>query len=251
MASDLLYDPINNRVNLLGELVYCSENHPRFLAQANPYNLQSFNARQLDGGMALPTSCVSMTNPDVFLYSTIFKAQKLALNDYSSCGPVMVTGTNQLSGILTATEDIGSADCDIKLPVVESVASPPVMTLGYNFGFPGFNVTPGAFQDQIDAVSVYDLCHDPNACFNAKKNSEEKVFAISKPYMDFQNRNRFTCHGFDGTIRYCIYDLTGRLLHFGKTYNECPVLLPNACGLIIVKAIDEKGQQSVGKVNVY
>ena len=101
--------------------MYCSENHPRFLAQANPYGLSSLNARQLDGGMVLNPPCVSITNPDVFLYSTTFKSQKLALNNYSSCGPVMVAGTNQLSGILTATEDIGSADCDIKLPVVESV----------------------------------------------------------------------------------------------------------------------------------
>ncbi len=252
LASDLLYDPVNNRVNLLGELVYCSENHPRFLAQANPYILQNFNARQMDGGMALPTSCVSMTNPDVFLYSTTFKAQKLALNDYSSCAPVMVAGTNQLSGILTATEDIGSADCDIKLPVVESVASPQITTLGYNFNIPACSVADSSLQVQPDAVSVYDLCQDPNACFNAKKDSEEKIHTISwNPYVDFQNRNRFTCHGFDGTIRYCIYDITGRLLHSGTTYNECSVLLPNACGLLILKAIDEKGQQSVGKVNVY
>ncbi len=248
-ALDLIYDTINNRINFLGEFIYCSTDYPKILAQTDPFSLPGMRIRQLDGSMTTSTSCVSMTDPNTYLYSSLFNANRLVLNHHIVCAPVLVAGNNKQYGILTETSDIDKSDiCDLPISISEGPNSPYLWPYTLYTTEVSGNSTPLFVNSQSDNIHEYTLCDDPNACSHLAKSSMEKNSPVSlNPQIAFINNQQFICHDFYGEVNYILYDLTGKTTCVGKTTNGQPTKLPNLNGLFFLQTSDNYGNIVVVK----
>ena len=258
VALDMLYDPIHQRLNFLGEFIYCTTHNSQFLAQVDPYNFYlGMKAKQLDGGFAISPPCPSTTSPTIDIYGSYLNTTNLALDIYHECVPLLIAGAGWYPSladdrsILTETYDISQSDCDQELPVVWKPASPIIANcqLTTTLGNPSCGITYP--QPLIDNVTESILCYGPDACPSLERDSLTKALPItseSKQDIVLSECKQFYCTGFDGSIQYCFYDMTGSLVSTGKTYSGQYNPLPEKCGIYILRAMDSKGNLSVKKV---
>ena len=253
-ALDMLYDPFHQRLNFLGEIVFCTLHNAQFLAQVDPYNFYAgMNAKQLDGSFAISSPCPSMFSPTIDIYGSYLNTTNLALDTFHECIPVLVAGADDYHGISTLTEtyDISQSGCDLMLPVKWKPASPIIATytLTTTLGHPSCSIS--------NALPLYDivrdsvLCYGPEACPSLVRDSLTKVMAItpeSEPEIRLSESRQFYCLGFEGDIQYYIYDMSGRMVLMGKTYNGQYNPLLEKCGIYILRAVDSKGNLAVKKI---
>ena len=258
LALDLLYDPFHLRVNFLGEIIYCTNFNTKFLSQVNPYKLYlGMNAGQLDGTFAIPTSCPSIADPTVNIYGNVLSVSNLALNIFHECVPVMIAGVSPGSPnrILTETYDISQLTCDYPLPVETKPIDPYIVPYSLTTTL---NPFPFSYQQcslGLDIVASSIHCSGWDACPPLSKDSLEiKAASLSYdkvPIIDLKGTHQFVCQGFDGKIQYYLYDMTGRTVVQGTTYNDIQNLLPNLQGVFILKAIDKSDGFSTKKIILF
>ena len=97
----------------------------------------------------------------------------------------------------------------------------------------------------MDGVASNIYCYGWDACPQLLRDTlGTKAANISHdivPEITIISSHQFVCQGFDGKIRYALYDMTGRFLSQGTTINDIQNFLPNMQGVYILKATDEVG----------
>ena len=252
-AKDMVYDNLNNRLNLLTELMYCNENAmPQQLSQVNPYSLTGMRVIQLDGGYGVNAPCPSMADPNISIYGTLLDMNRLSFNHHNHCGPVLVSGVHYSSAsILTETYDVSASACDTKLTIWESNDDPILFSQYSSPTASHISMTDIQAGFSNDYISVNTPCLDPNACSNQRANQSK-----GPHFMDTQteagvtvlDNRRFICNGFNGETTICMYDLTGKMMWCTSTFNELQNTFPTLNGLYILVAMDVWGNQVVCKV---
>ena len=252
-ALDMLYDHYHQRLNFLGELIYCTAYNSQIFAQVDPFDLASgMNIKQLGGGFAIPTPCPSMMDASINIYGSYLSMNNLALDPFHPCVPTLIAGADSLSGIgvLTETYDIyDSHECDFPLAIDIKPASPQILPYTLTDSIGEF-VTTWVTSLLVDEnVAVTTLCEDQGDCPTLRQDSPlTKSLIDSEPYIILENDRQFVCHNFNGNIQFSLYDLLGKTIVSGTTKNGLLNPLPFLHGVFILQATDSKGCQAAKKV---
>ena len=205
-ALDMIYDDINNRVNLLTELMYCDESAmPQQLAQVDPYTLTGMKVIQLDGGFGGNSPCPSMADPNIPIYATSLDMCRLSFNYHHQCGPVLVSGVvNSTRSVLSEASDVCLSTCDLPLTIWEVNTTPTISTFALNpTGLNANMNSPGSLSMQNDIVVYGVMCQDPNACSNQRAIRQGKMISVenpTKPKVSISGDYQYVCQGFDGEV---------------------------------------------------
>lgn len=253
-ALDMIYDDINNRLNLLTELMYCDESAmPQQLAQVDPYTLTGMNVIQLDGGYGVNAPCPSEANPNIYVYGTMLDMNRLSFNYHNPCGPVLISGVvNAATSILTETYDVSLSFCDPPLTIWENNISPTISTFALNpTGMYAFMSNLGPFPMQDDIVVYGVMCQDPDACSNLRSNRQEKKMSAenpTKPEVSISGEYHYICQGFDGEVYVSLYDLTGKRVWTTTAEPDIQNPLPNLHGVYLLQALDNNAHHATCKI---
>lgn len=253
-ALDMIYDDINNRLNLLTELMYCDESAmPQQLAQVDPYTLTGMNVIQLDGGYGVNAPCPSEANPNIYVYGTMLDMNRLSFNYHNPCGPVLISGVvNAATSILTETCDVTASACDVPLVVTDNNTNPVIFPYYSQPTAPNpilmTDISTGFYNDYISAGIV---CLDPDVCSNQRSNQSKRTQSMdtpTKPEVTVLENRGLICNGFNGKTTVCLYDMAGRMIWSTSTVNEVQNTFPTLKGMYMLMAMDDFGNQAVCKV---
>ncbi|MBR4134838.1 MAG: hypothetical protein IKU03_00275 [Bacteroidales bacterium] len=257
-ALDLLYDPYHSRVNFLGELIYCSTSYPKLLSQVNPFKLSlGMNVGQLDGTFALLPSCSSIFDPSINIYGNVLTVSNLSLNIFHECIPVMIAGVEPgtTNRILTETYDISQLTCDDSLPIKKKPADPYIVLYPLTTTVDDFPFSKQPYTLSLDVVNSSIHCYGWDACPPLPRDTTEaraaNILHGVVPEITIMSSRQFVCHGFDGKIQYALYDMTGRSLAHGTTYNDIQNFLPDLQGVFILNATDNVGECATRKIILF
>lgn len=253
-ALDMIYDDINNRVNLLTELMYCDESAmPQQLAQVDPYTLTGMKVIQLDGGFGGNSPCPSMADPNIPIYATSLDMCRLSFNYHHQCGPVLVSGVvNSTRSVLSEASDVCLSTCDLPLTIWEVNTTPTISTFALNPTGVNANMnSPGSLSMQNDIVVYGVMCQDPNACSNQRAIRQGKMISVenpTKPEVSISGDHQYVCQGFDGEVYVSQYDLTGKRVWMTTVEPGIQNPLPNLHGVYLLQALDNKGHHASCKI---
>ena len=258
LALDLLYDPFHSRLNFLGEIVFCTNYNTKVLSQVNPYKLYlGMNAGQLDGSFAIPTPCPSMADPTINIYGNELSVSNLSLNVFHACVPVMIAGVKPGTAerVLTETYDISQLTCDYPLPTEESPIAPYIVQYPLTTTLDDYPFISQQCSLATDNVSKGIHCYGWDTCPPLSKDSSEtKATTTSNdilPRISQEGLHLFVCQGFEGMIQYYLYDMTGRTIVQGTTFNDIQNLLPNLQGVFVLKTTDKSGSFASKKIILF
>ncbi len=252
-ALDMVYDTKNYRLNLLTKLIYCNfDKWPLQLSQVNPYTLTGMNTVQLDGGYTAYPPCPSMEDPNIFIYGTKLKTNRMSFNYHNPIGSVLVSGVDySATAVLTETYDVSASACDIPLAISEHNAT--TFLNSYYSTSSSTSVSMSDFHQGFlnDQISANILCLDPNAYSNLRANQSPKALStetLIKPDVLILDNHRFLCTGFEGETTVCLYDLMGKTVWMTKVKPDIQNFLPNLHGVYIIRAIDNSAHYAVSKI---
>lgn len=95
------------------------------------------------------------------------------------------------------------------------------------------------------------LCDESAACshqYGGKSLKQPLTGVNSLVEVTIESDGLFVCDGFDGDIKYSLYDLAGKLLQQGETRNGERVSLRMSSGFYLLKAYDTSDNQIVKKI---
>jgi len=254
LAKDMIYDPFNERIDLLGEFNKCIDGTIQLLTQVNPFNLCSgLKIGQLGAGFT-GGSCPNDQLPSVNFGHNDLKMFNLTLNKFNPCWPVLIAGTGMKSSILTETYDISYLKCDKPMVHTDTKATPII--------YPYTLYTSSPLQTNIQQYTISGinenilhgiLCDVDDACshqFDEKKSQHSLTNDLSTVSIVLEANHHFICNGFEDEIQYSLYDVAGKLLQQGITHNgeQNPLRMSN--GIYLLKATDATGNQVVKKIVV-
>ncbi len=255
MATDMVYDYKNNRINFLGVFNHCMQGLTQLLAQADPYSLTlGLNVGQLGGAFSGSTPCQSLQYPYVDIYYNNLEMKNLAYNYYNPCLPVLIAGVNGSGSVLTETYDILASSCDRPLDVNVVQASPIPQLYTISNGSMDKNFTPFPITFSTDFLSMQYLCDEPSACshqFGGKSIRKTLLNKESVREIISEGDNQFLCEGFDGNIQYSLYDMAGKLLQKGTIRNGERNHLNVSEGVYLIRAFDTSHSLVVKKVVIF
>ena len=253
-ALDMIYDDINNRLNLLTELMYCDESAmPQQLAQVDPYTLTGMNVIQLDGGYGVNTPCPSEANPNIYVYGTMLDMNRLSFNYHNPCGPVLISGVvNAATSILTETCDVTASACDVPLVVTDNNTNPVIFPYYSQPAAPNpILMTTFSISSYNDYISAGIVCLDPDVCSNQRSNRQEKMMSVEnamKPVVSISGYHHYFCQGFDGEVCVSLYDLTGKRVWMTMAEPDIQNPLPNLHGVYLLQALDNNAHHATCKI---
>ena len=253
-ALDMIYDDINNRLNLLTELMYCDESAmPQQLAQVDPYTLTGMNVIQLDGGYGVNTPCPSEANPNIYVYGTMLDMNRLSFNYHNPCGPVLISGVvNAATSILTETCDVTASACDVPLVVTDNNTNPVIFPYYSQPTAPNpILMTDISISSYNDYISAGIVCLDPDVCSNQRSNRQEKMMSVEnamKPVVSISGYHHYFCQGFDGEVCVSLYDLTGKRVWVTMVEPDIQNPLPNFHGVYLLQALDNNAHHATCKI---
>lgn len=252
-ATDMIYDPYNNRLNFLGYLNRCMDGLTHILAQVNPYMLSSgIEIGQL-GAAFLGGVCLNDQPPYEDIAYNNLKMYNLALNIKNPCNPILIAGVvyGQKS-VLTETYDISLSTCDAPMWHADNPASPALKPYPHNTTLPITFITYTSPYDNPDPIAMSYICDEPEACSHQFGGKSLQQSLPNNPTVEIsiEYGKLFVCEGFEGVVRYSLYDMAGKLLQQGETRNGEPTSLKVSVGVYFIRAKDAAGNQLVKKVVV-
>lgn len=254
-AYDLVYDSHNNRLDLLGQFDYC-DTPVTFIAQTDPYDLSYLNIGQVSS----PTGnsfCPSWNVPNQNILGNSVKLNNTALNPFNPCHTILHTGicknSQDTTAYVTETADISLSQCDYPAFPLSKKRFPTIHTPSYiktsdtcMFGNYLYSTTPGAFAHEVNECKDAVTCHNGNEEYPIPRMLGKGESAIHT-----EDGRHFVCENFSGTIRYAIYDVSGRLLDNGLTINgEKNLFTVCRSGVYLIVACDDIGHSAVLKFPV-
>lgn len=251
-AKDMLFNPFDNQLNILGEFNKCMDGTIQLLAQVNPYQLQlGIEIWQLGAGFTGGT-CLNDQPPYINLAYNDLKMFNLVLNNFNPCWPVLIAGLGLKQSILTETYRISLSTCDHPFYHTNQKVLPNL----YPYSLNNTQPLPTIPQQHViigvtDYISAITLCDDVDACSHQFGNKSSQFYMTndkSTAIISFENGHQFVCEGFKNEIHYSLYDMTGKLLQNGVTYNGEYNSLKTSNGIYLLKCIDSNGKQVVKKI---
>ena len=253
-AKDMIYDYNNNRLNFLGVFHQCTAGFTQILAQVNPYSLSSgINIGQL-GAAFSGGICQNPQYPVVDIHYNDLSMSNLAWNYHNPCFPVLIAGVeDNLISLLTETYDISLSTCDQPMWHNDNTSNCDLKPYSLSPLSIYDPFLPASSSDIKESVIVSKICDELEACshqYGGKSLNRplRKSETIAEITIEFNNQ--FVCEGFEGEIQYYLYDIAGKLLQRGITYNGEQNLLRISNGIYLLKAMDASGSRELKKIVV-
>lgn len=252
-AKDMLYDPYNKRLNFLGYINHCQDGLTHLLAQVDPYTLSSgIKIGQL-GAMFMGDTCHNYQIPFIDFYYNSLNLSNLMLNTKNPCHPVLIAGVCDEGSILTETYDIFLSKCDTDMWHKDMIANPTMKPYSFVFSY-SLDTFHLAIANGIqENVMVNILCNEPDACSHQVSGKVLQLFLTNDSMLAriiMESNYQFVCEGFEGKIQFFLYDIAGKLLQRGITYNGEQNLLRISNGIYLLKAMDASGSHVLKKIVV-
>ena len=252
-AKDMLYDPYNNRLDFLGYINHCQGGLTHLLAQIDPYMLSSgIEIGQL-GATFMGDTCHNYQIPFVDIYYNNMYFSNLALNTNNSCYPLLIAGVCNKLSLLTETYDISHSRCDMPMWHKDTKADPIInsypLNISYSLDTFQFANTNNILENVMDNI----LCNEPNACSYQYKGKVLQYFLTNgniAAHIYLEDNHQFVCEGFEGKIKFFLFDIAGKILQQGITHNGERNLLKISNGIYLLKAMDANGTQIIKKTVV-